>query len=89
METGEIELEDLFAKAGTVTEACLMQDRGTGRSRGFAFVTMSTAQEAQEAIRQFDGVDLNGMPLSVKEARPREERPSMGGGPRRQFMPRR
>jgi RNA recognition motif-containing protein len=73
-ETAEIQLEDLFAGAGKVVEASLMQDRTTGQSRGFAFVTMSTPAEAQEAIRRFNGTDLNGRALSVTEARPREDR---------------
>ena len=73
-ETAEIQLEDLFGGAGKVVEASLMQDRTTGQSRGFAFVTMSTPAEAQEAIRRFNGTDLNGRALSVTEARPREDR---------------
>ena len=73
-ETGEIQLEDLFAGAGKVVEASLMQDRETGQSRGFAFVTMATPAEAQEAIRRFNGTDLNGRALNVTEARPREDR---------------
>ena len=79
-ETLEIELQDLFAQAGTVTEAALMQDRMTGKSRGFAFVTMGTADEAKKAIELFHGKDLHGRALTVNEARPREE-----GGPRRSF----
>jgi len=73
-ETGEVQLEDLFAGAGKVVEASLMQDRETGQSRGFAFVTMATPAEAQEAIRRFNGTDLNGRALNVTEARPREDR---------------
>ncbi len=80
----EIELQDLFAEAGTVTDATLMQDRSTGQSRGFAFVTMSTNEEALEAIRRFDGKEMHGRALTVNEARPREDRaggrPSGGGG---------
>jgi RNA recognition motif-containing protein len=87
-ETLEIELQDLFAQAGTVTDAVLMQDRATGQSRGFGFVTMSTPAEAQEAIRRFSGADLHGRTLTVNEARPREDRAggSGGGGPRRDFQ---
>ena len=81
-ETPEIELEDLFAQVGTVLEASLVQDRGSGQSRGFAFVTMSTPAEAQEAIRRFHGVEVNGRPLTVTEARPREERGSSRGASR-------
>jgi len=84
-ETAEIQLEDLFAEAGTVVEASLMQDRSTGQSRGFAFVTMSTPAEAQEAIRRFNGTELNGRALNVTEARPREER----SAPRGPIRPRR
>ena len=73
-ETGELQLEDLFAGAGKVVEANLVQDPGTGRSRGFAFVTMSTPAEALEAIRLFHGVELNGRALTVTEARPSENR---------------
>jgi len=89
-ETSEIELEDLFNQVAPTTEVSLMQDRTTGQSRGFAFVTMGTEADATEAIRRFNGTDVNGRALSVTIARPREERPSgPGGGPRRQFMPRR
>jgi RNA recognition motif-containing protein len=84
-ETAEIQLEDLFAEAGTVVEASLMQDRSTGQSRGFAFVTMSTPAEAQEAIRRFNGTELNGRALNVTEARAREERVN----PRGPIRPRR
>ncbi len=81
-ETLEIDLQDLFAQAGTVTEATLMQDRATGQSRGFAFVTMSTPEEAQEAIRRFHGLSVQGRALTVNEAKPREDRGG-GGGDRR------
>ncbi len=79
----EIELQDLFSEAGTVQEAALMQDKFTGKSRGFAFVTMSTDEEAQKAISLFNGKNVQGRPLTVNEARPREDR--TGGGPRRDF----
>jgi RNA recognition motif-containing protein len=79
-ETLEIELEDLFKQAGTVTEAALMQDRMTGKSRGFGFVTMGTPEEAKKAIEMFNGKDLGGRALTVNEARPREDRPAGGGG---------
>jgi cold-inducible RNA-binding protein len=79
----EIDLQDLFAEAGTVTDAALMQDKFTGKSRGFAFVTMSSDAEAQKAISLFHGKSLHGRPLTVNEARPREDR--TGGGPRRDF----
>jgi len=79
-QTLEIDLQDLFAQAGTVTDAVLMQDRATGQSRGFGFVTMSTPEEAQEAIRLFAGKDFQGRNLTVNEAKPREERAGGGGG---------
>ncbi len=79
-QTLEIDLQDLFAQCGTVTEAVLMQDRATGQSRGFAFVTMSTPAEAQEAITRFAGKDFQGRSLTVNEAKPREDRGGGGGG---------
>ena len=79
-DTTEIDLQDTFAEAGTVSEVALMQDKFTGRSRGFAFVTMSSADEAQKAIALYHGKNLQGRPLTVNEARPREERGGGGGG---------
>lgn len=79
-DTTEVDLQDAFAEAGTVTEVALMQDKFTGRSRGFAFVTMSTPDEAQKAISLFHGKTVQGRPLTVNEARPREERSGGGGG---------
>jgi cold-inducible RNA-binding protein len=79
-DTTEIDLQDTFAQAGTVSEVALMQDKFTGRSRGFAFVTMSSADEAQKAISLFHGKTVQGRPLTVNEARPREERSGGGGG---------
>lgn len=76
--TTENDLQDAFAAHGTVTEANLMMDRTTGRPRGFAFITMSSAEEAQNAIQALNGADLDGRSLTVNEARPREER--SGGG---------
>lgn len=77
-QTTENELNDAFAAHGTVTEANLMMDRGTNRSRGFAFVTMSTDEEAQKAIAAMNGADLGGRSITVNIAKPREERPSGG-----------
>jgi cold-inducible RNA-binding protein len=74
----ENDLQDAFAAHGTVTEANLMMDRATGRPRGFGFVTMSTAEEAQKAIDALNGAALDGRNLTVNEARPREDRPSGG-----------
>jgi RNA recognition motif-containing protein len=81
--TTENDLNDLFAAHGTVTETNLMMDRDTGKPRGFAFVTMSSDEEAQKAIAALNGKDVDGRALTVNEARPREERPSGGGGGRR------
>jgi cold-inducible RNA-binding protein len=77
-ETTENEVQDTFAAHGTVTEADLVMDRTTNRSRGFAFVTMSTNDEAQKAITALNGVELNGRALTVNVAKPREERPAGG-----------
>jgi cold-inducible RNA-binding protein len=83
--TTENDLQDAFAAHGTVVEANLMMDRATGRPRGFAFVTMSTPEEAQKAIAEMNGKQLDGRALTVNVARPREERPAGGGGGRREF----
>jgi RNA recognition motif-containing protein len=80
--TTENELQELFAQAGAVQEVTLMQDRFTGKSRGFAFVTMSTDEEAQAAISKLNGHSIEGRSLTVNEARPREARPPGGGGGR-------
>src|SRR4029434_5661013 len=77
--TTEPDLQDLFAQAGTVSEVMHVQDKFTGKSRGFAFVTMASETDAQNAITQLHGRPLEGRPLTVNEARPREER-SGGGG---------
>ena len=76
----EPDLQDLFGQAGTVSDVMLVQDKFTGKSRGFAFVTMSSEGEAQNAIEQFHGKALEGRPLTVNVARPREERSGGGGG---------
>jgi cold-inducible RNA-binding protein len=78
----ENELHDAFAAHGTVVEANLVSDRATGRPRGFAFVTMSSPEEAQAAIAALNGKDLGGRALNVNLARPREERPGGGEGRR-------
>ncbi|HWB61368.1 MAG TPA: RNA-binding protein [Chthoniobacteraceae bacterium] len=78
--TTESELQDMFSQAGSVSEVILMQDKFTGKSRGFAFVTMASDAEAQAAITQFNGKAMEGRPLTVNEARPREERSGGGGG---------
>ena len=83
-DTTENDLQDAFAAFGTVTETNLMIDRTTNRSRGFAFVTFSSNDEAQKAIDAMNGKDMGGRALTVNVARPREERPGGGGG-RREF----
>ncbi len=79
-DTTENDLQDAFSAHGTVVEANLMMDRATGRPRGFGFVTMSTAEEAQKAISAMNGASLGGRNLTVNEARPKEERSGGGGG---------
>ena len=80
--TTENDLQDAFAAHGTVVEANIMTDRASGRPRGFAFVTMSTPEEAQAAITALNGAALDGRNLTVNEARPKEERSGGGGGSR-------
>lgn len=79
-QTTETTLEDAFGQFGTVTDCKVMMDRATNRSRGFAFVTMGSAEEGQAAIKGLDGKTLDGRPLKVNEARPREEFSGGGGG---------
>ena len=79
-DTTEDEIRELFAQAGTVSEVALIKDRDTGSSKGFAFVTMSSQDEAKKAIEQFNGQNLGDRALTVNIARPREERPGGGGG---------
>lgn len=92
--TSEIDLRTLFTQAGNVTGVSLITDRDTGRSKGFAFVTMSTQSEAEKAIGMFNAFTVHERELTVNVARPREERPnprgrggafgdSRGSGPRR------
>ena len=83
--TTENDLQDAFAAHGTVVETNLMMDRMSDRPRGFAFVTMGSPEEAQKAIDAMNGKPLDGRPLTVNIARPREERPGGGGGGRREF----
>jgi len=79
-QTTSQDLQDLFSQAGTVESASVIEDRDTGRSKGFAFVEMSTDEEAAAAIDQFNGKELAGRMLKVNEARPRESRGGGGGG---------
>ena len=93
-DTGETDLQDLFAKAGTVESVNVMRDQATGRARGFAFVEMSTDDEAQKAITELNAFQLGGRSLTVNEARPKAERRGGygggdgGGGNRRRSEPR-
>ena len=79
-QTTSQDLQDLFAQAGTVESASVISDRDTGQSKGFAFVEMSSEEEAAAAIEQFNGRELAGRTLKVNEARPRESRGGGGGG---------
>src|SRR5205807_4645177 len=78
-QTTSQELQELFAQAGTVESASVVEDRMTGRSRGFAFVEMSTPEEANAAIEQLNGKEVGGRALKVNEAKPRENRAGGGG----------
>ena len=74
------DLREAFSQAGTVESASVIEDRETGRSRGFGFVEMSTNEEGAAAIAQFNGKEVNGRSLTVNEAKPRENRAGGGGG---------
>jgi cold-inducible RNA-binding protein len=80
-QTTENDLTTLFEQAGQVESVSIITDRDTGRSKGFAFVEMSN-EDAEKAIAQFNGQEVNGRTLTVNEARPREERSGGGGGGR-------
>ncbi len=77
--TTEDELRNLFSQAGTVTDVALIKDRDSGQSKGFAFVTMDSQEDANKAIQQFNGYSLGNRELKVNPARPREDRPQGGG----------
>ena len=79
-QTSSEDLQQLFGQAGTVESASVVEDRETGRSRGFGFVEMSSNEEGQAAIQQFNGKEFNGRNLTVNEARPREDRGGNRGG---------
>jgi RNA recognition motif-containing protein len=83
--TSSQDLQELFAQAGTVESASVVEDRETGRSRGFGFVEMSSKEEGAAAISQFNGKEVNGRALNVNEAKPREPRSGGGGGGRGGF----
>ena len=74
------DLRESFGECGTITDAVVVNDRDTGRSRGFGFVTYSSDEEAKAAVEKFDGQDFMGRKLTVNEARQREERGDGGGG---------
>jgi RNA recognition motif-containing protein len=79
-QTSSEDLQSLFSQVGTVESASVVEDRDTGRSRGFGFVEMGTKEEGEAAIAQFNGQDFNGRNLTVNEAKPRENRGFGGGG---------
>jgi RNA recognition motif-containing protein len=79
-QTTSEELQELFSQAGTVESASVVEDRETGRSRGFAFVEMASREEGEAAINQLNGKEFGGRALTVNEARPREDRGNRGGG---------
>jgi len=79
-QTSSQELEELFAGIGTVESASVVEDRETGRSRGFGFVEMSSQAEGEKAIAELDGQEVSGRQIKVNEAKPREDRGGRGGG---------
>ncbi len=79
------QIRELFAPSGEITEVNLITDRVTGNSKGFAFVEMATEEAAQDAITRLNGTSFSDRPLTVSEARPREERSSNGGYGSRRF----
>jgi RNA recognition motif-containing protein len=81
-DTTNQDLEAMFGELGTVQSVNIIEDRDTGRSRGFAFVEMSSKEEAQNAISSFNGKEVAGRALLVNEAKPREDRGGGGGGNR-------
>ena len=78
--TSNSDLQELFASVGTVESASVVEDRDTGRSRGFGFVEMSSKEEGERAIDELNGKEVDGRELKVNEAKPRESRPGGGGG---------
>ncbi|HEU4768976.1 MAG TPA: RNA-binding protein [Pyrinomonadaceae bacterium] len=79
-QTSSEDLQQLFGQVGTVQSASVIEDRETGRSRGFGFVEMASKEEGEKAISQYNGKEFNGRNLTVNEARPREDRGNRGGG---------
>jgi cold-inducible RNA-binding protein len=84
-QTSSEDLQQLFAQAGTVESVAVIEDRDTGRSRGFGFVEMSSKEEGSAAIQQFDGHEVGGRALKVNEAKPREDRGGNGGSGANRF----
>src|SRR4029079_5654575 len=80
--TSAADLQNIFGELGTVESANLIEDRETGRSRGFAFVEMSSQAEGENAIAQLNGKEVDGRELKVNEAKPQEKRNNGGGGGR-------
>jgi cold-inducible RNA-binding protein len=78
-QTSSEDLQQLFSQAGTVESVSIIEDRETGRSRGFGFIEMSSKEEGTAAIAQFNGKEMNGRNLTVNEAKPRENRGGGGG----------
>ena len=81
-QTSSEDLRQLFSQSGTVESADVLEDRDTGRSRGFGFVEMSSREEGEAAVRKLNGTDFNGRSLTVNEAKPREDRGNRGFGNR-------
>jgi RNA recognition motif-containing protein len=81
-QTSSFELEELFATVGTVESATVVEDRETGRSRGFGFVEMASQEDGEKAIAEFNGKEVSGREIKVNEAKPREDRGGYGGGGR-------
>ena len=79
-QTMDQDLQDFFSAAGSVSSVNVMMDKFTGKSRGFAFVEFASSDEANKAVEMFHGKELQGRPLTVNLARPREERPPRQGG---------
>ena len=78
-QTSSYDLEQLFAGVGTVESASVVEDRETGRSRGFGFVEMASKEDGEKAIEEFNGKEVNGREIKVNEAKPREDRGGRGG----------
>ncbi|MBX3243225.1 MAG: RNA-binding protein [Acidobacteria bacterium] len=79
-QTSNFDLQELFSTVGTVESATVVEDRETGRSRGFGFVEMATKEDGEKAIAELNGTEQNGREIKVNEAKPRENRGFGGGG---------